>query len=82
MRLEMLDRRQRKDQTGETSLQSQEMDLKKSMSRTTKMCDGSDSAFYHTVSLGFCGQLPELFWIVVSVQTKQGKKVTKAFYLN
>lgn len=58
------------------------MNLKKSMSRTTKMCDGSDTAFCHTVSLGFCGLLLELFWIVQSAWTKQGKEGTKAFYLN
>lgn len=58
------------------------MDLKENMSQTTKVCDGSDTAFCHTVSLGFCGLLLELFWIVLSVWTKQGKKGTKAFYLN
>lgn len=29
------------------------MDLKENMSQTTKVCDGSDTAFCHTVSLGF-----------------------------
>lgn len=67
---------------GETGLWSQEMDSKKSRSWATKTCDGSNTAFCHTVSLGFCGLLLELFWIVVSVWTKQGKKGTKAFYLN
>lgn len=37
------------------------------------MCDGSDTAFCHTVSLGFCGLLLELFWIVV-VSVDKGRE--------